>query len=175
MEPFSLQELKTALRIDHDADDALVMRLGVTARRFVERRLSVAIAEQSWRLTAAGVPSAPLRLAPGPVMSVDSAVVFYGDSDTGMPADSIETHRAQPSLISVTAPSSVNSERANRTEIIFRAGRSDMTLVPPDLKEAVMLLTAHYYDHRSTVERGRYVAMPLTVQSILEAHREVRL
>jgi uncharacterized phiE125 gp8 family phage protein len=175
LEPFSLQELKTALRVSHDADDALVMRLGVTARRFVERRLSVAIAEQTWRLTAVGVPSAPLRLAPGPVIAVDSAEIFYGGNDTGVPADSVETHKAYPSLISVTAASSVNGEVASRTEITFRAGRSDVTRVPPDLKEAIMLLAAHYYDHRGQVEDGRYVAMPLAVQSLLEAHREVRL
>ena len=42
-EPFSLTDLKIACRIDHDAEDDLVIELGRTARRFIERRLSTAM------------------------------------------------------------------------------------------------------------------------------------
>lgn len=60
-------------------------------------------------------------------------------------------------------------------EIVFRAGHGDdWDGVPPDLREAAMLLAGHYYEHRSAAGE-RVSSLPLGVADLLRAWRPVRL
>ena len=59
-------------------------------------------------------------------------------------------------------------------EMVFVAGFGDWTTVPADLKQAVYMLAAHFYENRSaTVERA--VALPLAVATLLKRHKPIRL
>lgn len=174
LEPFSLTDLKTALRIDHASDDDLVMRLGITARAFIERRLGHAVAEQTWRLVSQGQPSGPLNLRPGRVQSITSVVLRYEDSQS-LPTSDWRLLNGVPDRITVNAPSSHAGKCLESIEVNFISGRSDVSLTPPELTEAIMALTAHYYEHREAVGEGRYVAMPLRVEAMLSGLREVQL
>ena len=59
-------------------------------------------------------------------------------------------------------------------EIIFEAGFADWAGVPADLRQAVLMLAAHFYENRSaTVDRA--VALPLAVATLLKRHKPVRL
>ena len=170
VEPFSLTDLKTALRIDHSHEDDLVMRLGVTARAFIERRLGVAMATQTWRVTLSAAPCGPLSLRPGPVVSVDAVELIARDAPPVLTSD-WKLSRGKPASLEIDAPWSALEE----IRVTFTAGRSDVSMVEPELTEAILALTAHYYEHRSAVEEGRYVALPLRVESLLASFREVRL
>ncbi|MEE4212606.1 MAG: head-tail connector protein [Parvularcula sp.] len=176
VEPFTLTNLKEALRIDHSQEDDLVMKLGIMARRFVERRLGRAVAEQTWRMTAP--PPAPgqmLQLRPGPVTAVDLVEAAYGEADF-KPATG--THRLVPGLPSHIALDLTQSDEEGAlgaVRITFRAGLTDMAKVDEDLVLAILQLTAHYYEHREAVSSGRYVSMPLSVETMLAGLREVRL
>lgn len=174
IEPFSLTDLKAALRIDHPLDDDLVMRLGVTARAFIERRLGHAVAEQTWRLVSQGQPSGPLAVRPGRVRSILSVSLFFGDQP-GIASDDWRFLPGRPDLIEIEAPASAGGDPLSRIEVEFLSGRSDMSLTPPELVEAIFALTAHYYEHREAVAAGRYVAMPLRVETLLSGLREVQL
>lgn len=59
-------------------------------------------------------------------------------------------------------------------EIGFTAGYGAWADVPEDLKQAVLLLAAHYYEFRSetTLSQG---CMPFGVTSLLERYRPIRL
>ena len=170
VEPFSLTDLKTALRIDHSHEDDLVMRLGITARTFIERRLGVAMAAQTWRATLSSAPCAPLILRPGPIISVDADEVV-GPETPAFLTDDWKLSRGTPAALEIDVPWSTLDE----VRVTFTAGRADVSTVPPELVEAILALTAHYYEHRSAVEEGRYVALPLRVESLLASFREVRL
>ena len=60
-------------------------------------------------------------------------------------------------------------------EIVFEAGfGATWDKVPADIGQAVLMMAAHFYDHRSAlVERGK--ALPHGVSALLRRHRPVRL
>jgi uncharacterized phiE125 gp8 family phage protein len=59
-------------------------------------------------------------------------------------------------------------------EIGFTAGfAADWAGVPPDLRQAALLLAAHYYEHRHEVASGG--GIPQGVAAMVERYRQVRL
>ncbi len=59
-------------------------------------------------------------------------------------------------------------------EFVFDAGFANWASVPADLRQAVLMLAAHFYENRSaTVDRA--VALPLSVATLLKRHKPVRL
>lgn len=174
VEPFSLTDLKTALRVDHSNEDDLLMRLGITARAFIERRLGHAIALQTWRLTYSGQPSGPLTLRPGQVSSVTDVALRYGQSAYASTTD-FSFCESRPATVTINAPGASDDGILTGVQVIFAAGRSDVSTTPPELIEAILSLAAHYYENREAVGEGRYIAMPLKVESLLAGLREVSL
>lgn len=59
-------------------------------------------------------------------------------------------------------------------DILFTAGFGAWPDVPGDLRQAVLMLAAHYYEHRSAVE-GRATALPLGVVTICRRYTPIRL
>lgn len=60
-------------------------------------------------------------------------------------------------------------------EVIFTAGfGADWSTLPADVTHAVMLLAAHYYEHRNVGGAGGDV-MPYGVTSLIERYRTVRI
>ncbi|NNU16986.1 hypothetical protein HK107_11710 [Parvularcula sp. ZS-1/3] len=174
VEPFSLTDLKSALRVDHSNEDDLLMRLGITARAFIERRLGHAIAAQTWRLTHPGQPSGPLTLRPGKVSAVTDVSLRYGEGAYASTFD-YTFCESRPATVTITAPSAAEDGAMTGVQVTFTAGRSDVSTTPPELIEAILSLAAHYYENREAVGEGRYVAMPLKVESLLSGLREVSL
>lgn len=172
-EPFSLSDIRAALRIDHTSDDDVLMRLAVTARRLIERRLGLAIAEQTWRYTERKAPCGQWTLRPGPVTAITAAEAHYGESV--LPLDAWVLIPGRPAILDIEAPSSHAGESFTALHVTFTSGHADVSTTPADLIQAIMMLTAHYYEHREAVTDGRYVVMPEGVEAILKAHREALL
>jgi len=172
-EPFSLTDLKAALRIDHSTDDDLLMKLGVTARRLVERRLSLALATQTWRFTETSRPYGRFALRPGPVTAVNLVEAHHGPDTVAV--DDWRLIPTDPATVEVEAPSYSGSEDFTALQVTFTAGLVDVSAAPVDLVQAILMLTAHYYEHREAVAEGRYVTMPQGIEAILKAHREVTI
>jgi uncharacterized phiE125 gp8 family phage protein len=62
-------------------------------------------------------------------------------------------------------------------EIAFTAGYGNVaSAVPAPLRQALLLLVAHWYEHREPVHiGGAVVAVPDTIASLLAPYRMVRL
>jgi uncharacterized phiE125 gp8 family phage protein len=173
-EPFTLSDLKAALRITHAEEDELVMRLGIAARALVERRLGHAIAAQGWRLTHRGPLSGALTLRPGPVRTISAVALRYGEG-AFEDAPSFRLLRGHPDRVLIEAAPSKNGVALEEAEVTFEAGRQDPDSTPEELVQAITLLAAHYYENREAVAEGRYVALPSSVETLLAGLREVRL
>lgn len=59
-------------------------------------------------------------------------------------------------------------------DFVFTAGFGAWNDVPPDLRQAVLLLATHYYETRSAVG-ARAMSLPLSVTEICRRHAPIRL
>lgn len=155
VEPVTLAEAKLHCRIDVDDDDALVGSLISTAREHLERisRPQVAMTAQRWLYVADAWPaSATIELRPYPLLTVDE--VRYTDA-TGVEtviASSeyvVDTHSQPGRLHMINGWPSATLAALNGLEIEFTAGYGVDVLSPPmALRQAVLLLVGHWYEHR---------------------------
>ena len=181
-EPVSLAEAKAHLRVDGSAEDTLISSLIITSRLHVEAALGLALVTQSWSLFLDAWPSGPhVRLPLRPVQSIDAVQLYAPDESVetlnpdiylldgaGIPARLIR----QGSL-AWPAPKRI----ANGIEIAFTAGYGPAVAdVPAPIRQAVLLLVAHWYEHREPIEIGAaHTAVPHMVSELLHPYRRVSL
>lgn len=180
-EPVTVAEAKAHLRIDGTAEDILIASLIVTSRLHVEAALGLALIAQGWRLTLdtwpdEGVVRFPLR----PIRSITSVAV---KDAAGTPATVaaedylLDGLAVRPRLIARDGKWPVPGLRASGIDIEFTAGIGDEPEdVPQPIRHAILLLVAHWYEHRDPLEIGSAgAAIPAPVSDLLKPYREVRL
>jgi len=178
LEPLTRVEAKAFLRLDHDADDALVDALIAAARRAVEAHTGRVLLAQTWRFSRDAWPLSGVMVTPvAPVQAILSAQVTLADGSTVPVADGALTLKADraPALIHVT-PTLVPppGPAAGGIVITITAGYGDAAGdVPADLVQAVRLVLAHFYEFRDGT--GEAQKLPLTVTALLAPYRLVRL
>lgn len=180
VEPVSLAEAKTHLRVDIDDDDAYISGLIAAAREYLEGATRRAFLTQTWRLSldAWPWPPAQIELPLPPLQAVNS--IKYRDSDgtqtTVDSGDYIVDTDSEPGRIVLDYGESWPSETlypANPIQIEFEAGYGDAaTDVPQYLRQAVLLLVGHWYENREPVVIGTvHKELPLAVDSLIYLHR----
>ncbi|WP_420135313.1 head-tail connector protein [Rhodopseudomonas sp.] len=175
VEPWTLAELKAFLRVDHDADDAVIASLLAAARSQVEALTRRALLLQSWRLSYDAWPrDSRIRLRIGPLHALTGARVI----DSAGVAQEIDLARfvvdAADGVIaappgSLPQPGCGAAGIALDVELGFGTTPGD---VPELLRHAVRTLAAHWYDNRGLVAVGSSVAMlPGSVAAMLASFR----
>jgi uncharacterized phiE125 gp8 family phage protein len=81
-EPVSLDEAKEHLRVDHNDEDALILRLIKSARETAESLTGRAFVTQSWKLWRDGWPAARAIEIPKPPLAAVTAVTAVSRSGT---------------------------------------------------------------------------------------------
>ena len=122
VEPVTLSEVKTTLRLDHDGEDELIAGLIRAAREEVEASCGLALVDQDWRLALERPPrSGRVLLRRHPVREILS-VTAYG-SDGGASLVDPATYRldggGRPARLHFLA---MPPSAANGIEIDYRAG-----------------------------------------------------
>ncbi|MGE0627335.1 MAG: head-tail connector protein, partial [Hyphomicrobiaceae bacterium] len=164
--------------------DAFLSSLIVTSRLHVEQALGLALVSQSWAWTLDAWPSDSSVVLPmRPVDSIESITLFAAD---GSPAE-LETWRyvldggaTPPRLLPTATRFPDPGARALGIEIRFTAGfGSTAAEVPQPIRQALLLLVAHWYENRepvvSTARNGEPKRIPDTVSDLLMPYRLVRL
>ena len=181
-EPVTLAEAKTHLRVDGSAEDTLIGSLIITSRLHVEAALGLGLITQSWSYFLDAWPaghqlSLPLR----PVQSIAAVRLYAAD-------ESVATVAADTYLLDGAATPARLVGRANLTwpkpgrtangiEIAFVGGYGNAPIdVPAPIRHAILLLVAHWHEHREPVAIGETNAsVPSTVSDLLHPYRWVRL
>ncbi len=175
LEPVSVQEMKQHLRLDHDEEDSLLAGMIVAARRHLEKRLSLAFLSARWRYRADKTPRgrAALEIPLFPLASVQQ-VRLYLEEGTTVLAD-----LANMKVSSAMRPATITGVRipfaaqaAHGAEIEFTAGYGD---APEQMRLAIKLLAAHFYENRVEVPGCTIPPMPSSVSLLLMDVMEVRL
>ncbi len=182
VEPVTLPDAKAHLRIDGSAEDTLIGSLIVTARLHIESVLALSLVTQSWSWFFDAWPSGvALTLPLRPVQSI-AAVRLY-DADGGTTTLAPDTYvldgaSAPARLVRQGAGVWPSAGRtANGIEIAFISGFGDAaTDIPEPIRQAVRLLIAHWYEHRTPFEVGAGATPPPDmVEQLLAPYRLKRL
>jgi uncharacterized phiE125 gp8 family phage protein len=182
IEPVTLAEAKTHLRIDGNAEDTLILSLIVTSRLHIEAALGLALITQGWSYFIDAWPHGQQVVLPiRPVQSVSAVKLYAADeSVTVVSAEAYQLDGAAvpPRLVRRGGLAWPTPGRAaNGIEIAFVAGYGDAAAdVPAPIRQAILLLTAHWHEHREPVAIGAATApVPPMVSELLQPYRQVRL
>jgi len=181
VEPVTVAEAKAHMRVDSDAEDALIGSLLLTSRLHIETALSLAFITQSWKLTLDRWPAGrEVELPLAPLISVGGVRVKDGSGSSATLSEQsylLDIVSRPPRLVwNNTAPPQPGSV-AKGIEIDLTAGFGDTSAsVPAPLKHAILLLTAHWYEHRDPREVGHDGArIPDAISELINPFRTIRL
>ena len=178
LEPVLLAEAKAHLRIPHASDDAMISQLIVAARRLVESRTGLRLIQQNWSMFLDRWPQAAVVDLPlFPVLSVNDILIYGEDNNAAAiePAHYFLDVAARPPRLVFRLDRSLSNpgRRANGIEIRLTAGFGAIAAsVPPELKQAILLLVADWFSNRGDVETA---SLPIAVLELLSPYRQLRL
>lgn len=190
-EPVPREEMKTHLRVDHNAEDGYIDSINRAAREWVETLCGLALLTQTLIHTQARFPTAAdlpewainegrgasldIRLTRAPVQSITS--VQYLDDDDVAQTVSAATYRLaaeRPARIvpKVGATWPQVSPRPAAVIITYVAGYSSAEVVPEPIKQAIKLMAGHLYENREASISGTIITqLPRGIMDLLAPHR----
>ena len=178
-EPLSLAQAKNFLRVEHDADDDLILALIAAARIQVEAETHRALMTQTWRLVLDRWPTTGrIEVRPAPLRTLAAARV-YDSAGIAHAADLeafiVDTASA---LLAFATWSLTQPGRAIAgIELDVSVGFGDADDVPEPLRQAVRLLVAHWYENRRISAGGGEATtlLPATVAALIAPYRMLTL
>lgn len=165
LEPVSLVQAKSFLRIDSSAEDSLIGDMIKTARIVAEQETGQSFVTQSWRINYNHHLPASVPLPHGPVQGIVSVTAFDADGNAAvMDTDRYRIDAGGAALVFEEMPS------GERVQIDYLAGYGDAAAdVPTDIAQGLLLHVAHLYEHRDSI-------MPPTYSMLIYAkRREIRV
>ncbi len=161
---------QSAPETDQTNELTTLIRAATTA---IERRIDGALIAQDWLWrTIAWNNPVPL----GPVITV-SSVTLVDPTGTRTPWTGWHLAKglARPHIAPLPGSSAPTIPTGSHAEIRFTAGYGpDPEDIPEDLRHAVTLMSAHFYENREATTDPR-TPLPLGVASLLAPHRPIRL
>ncbi len=170
-EPVTLAELKEHIRVTDASEDAFIAGALAAAVRSIEARSGLALLTQGWRLALDAAPQETLLLPIAPVQSVDAVTVSAAPVDPSV----YEAAPGSPGRLRVAAPWPAPARAIGDIAIDFTAGHATPADTPGPLKQAVLMLAAHFYENRESAGEARVYSVPRSVDALIAPYREFRL
>lgn len=179
LRPFTLDQVKTHLRVDDANSDSYINEILIPAAiNLIEgpRGYGFPVMERQWEMTFDSFPW-QIQLPIPEITSVDSIKYVDTDGDeqtlaaTEYQVDTTgDVTRIEPAY-SKTWPSTRDVLAA--VKVRFTAGYSTAADVPGDLKAGMLLVIGHLYENREEVIVGSLTAaqLPMGAQTIFEKYR----
>ncbi len=180
-EPVSLAEAKAHLRVDITEDDSLITALITAARQHAEAITRRQLVTATWDLTLDGWPDGDTILMPLPPLQGVTSITYKDSGETVyalLATDYIVDKAEEPGRIVLaygkTWPSAALYPAAAIT-VRFTAGYGDAAAVPQAIKQAILLLVAHWYENReATIGGAIQREIPFAVEALLWPYRALR-
>lgn len=180
-EPVSIDEVKAHLRLDGNSEDALIASLLLTSRLHIETALGLALMTQQWQLVRDVWPeAATVKIGIAPVQTINEIRVLDKDGvSTVVPSSSytLEATGRPARIVPKDQAWPMPGRKAGGIQIDFAAGfGSAADAVPSPIRQALLLLVTHWYEHRDPIEIGApATAVPQAVNHLLHPYRPVRV
>ncbi|MDX2277722.1 MAG: head-tail connector protein [Hyphomonadaceae bacterium] len=182
-EPVTLAEAKEHCTVEHAEHDDMITRMIAAARRHIESQYGLALVTQTHKATVDAFPESGLKLRPYPVAELESVEVWTGSAFTAQSLSTYLLVKGRPAAAYLTdgVPAPLPARTRAGVVVTFTAGfGDDSTEMPEDIKQACLLLVAHWYANREasiSSKTGFGVSAELTrgVSDLLAPYRSPRL
>jgi uncharacterized phiE125 gp8 family phage protein len=172
--PISLTRAKLQVRVDGDAEDALLLDKLVAAIEVAEGTTNRSIARREWELVLDAFPSADVEIPRPPIAADELVRVIYTAVDgTQQEVDTavFEVEDTEPAILRL-APSSSwpAAKRGTKVRVRFTAGYTAATL-PRSLQDGILVEFATAYAYREDTVTGTIVSKgPRAARSLFLRH-----
>jgi uncharacterized phiE125 gp8 family phage protein len=178
-EPLTLAEVKSHLRLDGSAEDALLTSLITAARQYLEAGTGLALITRTLRVYLDGWPADGLiQLAIAPLQTLESVTVYdaAGNPQT-VPLDGHVLDAAAMPARLFLASQPMSARPLNGIEIDVTAGFGNTGAdVPDTLKRAMLMHVALMYELRGAIAEGMQpAAVPAGYDRLISPYRPARL
>lgn len=179
VEVVPLAEMKAWLRVDTADEDDIIGMIGTAARLTVEAATGRFLIAQDWRLTLDAWPRAGcVRVPGGPIIAVLGARVrdAAGLATELDPAGFVPDRRSDPPAIGWSANLPAPGRASQGIELDMRLGYGPAAAdVPEPLRQAIRLLTAHWFERRGEGAQAAGAPLPPDVVALISPFRRARL
>ena len=154
VEPITLTDAKSHLRVEHSDDDILIGALISASRQYLEQVTGLVFITQTWRQFEDCWPSSRcVNISRHPVQSIQSITVYDAQGTPQLiNADNYLLDNASRPARLLSHTALVAGQAMNGIEVEFVAGYGDTGIDVPDaLKRALHMLTAHWYEFRGAI------------------------
>ncbi len=179
--PVSLAELKQQTRVDFSDDDTILQAYLDAAVDHLDGWTGIlgrAMINQDWRIDLMCWPAGGIVLPFGDVSDAD---ITYIDPDE----NELVLGRGEYELVETATGSMIRfrdsfsrpalfDDASDAVQVTFTTGFGPAaTDVPSALRVAIMLLAAHWYEHREGAEGTKIESVPLSVDRLITPYRRV--
>lgn len=171
--PVTTEAARKACRVDHTDDDGEIETYIDVAVSWLQPPtgwLGRSLLECTLRLDLPGWPHCVIELPAGPVRAITS-VKYFDDDNVEQLLDSGDYFLDGDALVWSEAFCEASLyNRPGAVRITYTAGYADGDALPAALKQGVLLLVAHLYEHRGDVSEE----LPASVQALLMPYKRWR-
>lgn len=176
IEPVSLDEMKTYLKLDHDHDDLMLSAFLIAARVHLENATNRHFITQTWRLELTIPCGTSIELPLQPVQRVLAAAMQSAQGDLlALDLAGFRLHTNQsPATLKLLEPSCwrPGSKLLIDLETGFGPQKED---VPAPIRQAIKILAAEWYEKRLVADPASLPQISTTLMTLLSPYRVLRL
>lgn len=168
----ALDQAKLAARVDHAEEDALIASFVAAATRRLDGRNGVlgrCLLAQTWRWPAPGGLCVEHHFDLPDAISV-AGISYLDDAGIRQSVDAsgfVLEQTVRGSAL-VWGGVGVMPSVSDRVDIDVSFGFGAPADVPEDIKQAIRMMVAHFYEHREAVGADTMAEMPLGAQAMLQ-------
>lgn len=175
-EPVSTADMREQLRIDHTTENTYLDALVAAARGNLENVTKRKFIQQTITLTTDKFPAGNWELPFPPIAAVSE--VAYRDTAGDAQTLTVPTLRNanNPNLAAVleepsTGWPAVDDDPAAVTLTITAGYGATATNVPGEIRLAIKMLAAHWYNYREAASTEAPTTIPMHIESLVNAHK----
>ena len=178
VEPVSLADAKTHLRVDTESDDDHILALITAAREWCENYTQRTFIHTQWTMTfdtfpwEIELPRPPVAVASGYTATTVAYVRETGGT-ANLPTSEYRVDRsAEPGVIRTVYAGTWPSHLLDRNSISvtwWGGYGEDGTKVPKVVRSAILMLVAYWYERRLAADQIASNAVPFGVSSMLDS------